>query len=162
MSLTSTAVLSVCFMALIVISIYTFLRERNPTGLAVHLILIGSLAMLLNHLFGFPGHLVSRASDDQETHRLIVLFLAVLSGMIAQHAYCYLEQPRARRKNLRPAVLLAPLFLSPIVFIPVLVAFQNAGVDYEVSVSARLMLFLVAFENGFFWKEFIEHRVKSR
>jgi hypothetical protein len=79
--------------------------------------------------------------------------------MLAQHAYARLSKPRRRRRRrFDLGTFLAPIFASPIVFIPLLATIQAAGVDlYRVN-GARFMLFLVAFENGFFWKVIFDQR----
>ena len=81
-------------------------------------------------------------------------------GMIAQYLYSWLGQPPSKRKTKRfdMGLFIAPIFTSPIVFIPLLAALQNAVVDLQNLTTPKMMLFLVAFENGFFWKEYFDHR----
>ncbi len=43
-----------------------------------------------------------------------------------------------------------------------LAALQNADVDLENLTAPRMIVFLVAFENGFFWKEYFDHRRKDK
>ena len=53
-------------------------------------------------------------------------------------------------------MFIAPVFASPIVFIPLLTAFQNANVDLNRLTVPKLLIFFVAYQNGFFWKEFFD------
>jgi predicted outer membrane repeat protein len=47
------------------------------------------------------------------------------------------------------------------IFIPFLATFQNANFELE-TFSAKLLFFFVAFENGFFWKEFFNNRCQEK
>jgi hypothetical protein len=61
-------------------------------------------------------------------------------------------------------MFVAPVFASPIVFIPLLAALQNtpAITGTQGFSAVNLMVFFVAFENGFFWKEYFDHRRKAK
>jgi hypothetical protein len=45
-----------------------------------------------------------------------------------------------------------PFFASPIVFLPLVSATQRSMTGMEIFEMGDLMLLLVAFQNGFFWK----------
>jgi hypothetical protein len=54
----------------------------------------------------------------------------------------------------------APILVSPIVFIPLFTMF--ADIDFAGPfTSAKFMIYLVAFQNGFFWRSFFEERMKK-
>jgi hypothetical protein len=86
----------------------------------------------------------------------------MLLGMLSQYIYTRLEQPKDLRKKFDLGLFLAPIFTSPIIFIPLLSAMQNAEVDLQNLTTPKIMIFLVAFENGFFWKELFDHRRKLK
>ena len=50
-----------------------------------------------------------------------------------------------------------PILVSPIVFIPLLTLTSELGAGGAFT-RARLMAYLVAFQNGFFWKQLFEQR----
>jgi len=52
-------------------------------------------------------------------------------------------------------------WMLAIAFIPLLASFEGAGINLRNSPSPRLMIFLVAFQNGFFWKEYFDSRKKK-
>ena len=115
----------------------------------------------LHLLFGFPlftETAVARSGSGHSVAVVILLYLFMLAGMVAQHAYLRFQRPRARRKRFDLGVFLAPVFASPIVFLPLLAALQNAELDLARLDATRMMLFFVAFQNGFFWKEYVDHR----
>jgi hypothetical protein len=57
---------------------------------------------------------------------------------------------------------LLPMLASPLVFIPLLGAFQNAPVDLMSLTLPKFMVFFVAFQNGFFWKEVVDNFRKKQ
>jgi hypothetical protein len=52
---------------------------------------------------------------------------------------------------------LMPIFASPIVFIPLLTLTSEVAMGGAFT-RPKLMVYLVAFQNGFFWKSFFEQR----
>ena len=164
MSGTMTLILAVSFIGLLAIALYGFSQHRRPARLVVHLATLASLAVLLHFLFGFPrrGAVLSPSgAPASELPLIAVLFGFMLAGMLAHWLYGWLETPQRERPSFDLGMFLAPVLASPIVFIPLLAALQNANLDLSRLDVPRFMLFLVAFENGFFWKEYFENRRKK-
>ena len=53
-------------------------------------------------------------------------------------------------------VFLMPIFASPIVFIPLLTITSDVAMGGGAFTKSKLMVYLVAFQNGFFWKGFFD------
>lgn len=120
---------------------------------------IGTAVILLNTVFGFPfptAAIAARGAGGGGT--AILLYLAMVAGMFAHGLFGRFSRPMAIRPPFDLGLLLAPVFASPIVFIPLLVALENADFSSRDFTTAQLMLFLVSFQNGFFWKEFFDNR----
>jgi hypothetical protein len=92
---------------------------------------------------------------------MLVLYVCTSLGMVAHFLYIHYTKPLRVRPRFDFGRFLAPLLISPIVFIPVLAAFQSADVDLANLTLPKYMVFFVAFENGFFWKEVLENRTKG-
>ena len=124
---------------------------------------LGVFAVFLNRLFGFPfPHTAVIAKGPSEDLMLAAaLYLCMLCGMFAQYLYRRLERPKRTRPKWDWGLFVAPMFASPIVFIPLLATFQSAGIDLKHLTTPRLMIFFVAFQNGFFWKEFFDQKQKQ-
>ena len=86
----------------------------------------------------------------------------MLLGMIAHSAHDRFVVPSADRPPFELGTFLAPILTSPMVFIPLFAALQNAGVDFQRLDASRMMLLFVAFENGFFWRDYYNNRAASR
>lgn len=104
-----------------------------------------------------PGRVEHMGSLD-ETASMIICYAAMLLGMTAEYGYSIAER-RARGETAAFDTLtfLLPVFASPIVFIPLLTLTSELGTGGAFS-RARLMVYLVAFQNGFFWKQLFEQR----
>src|SRR5215469_11942708 len=104
----------------------------------------------LRILFGFPA-LPERISGKGGAGELMLaafLGICMVLGMLAQFLYRHFEQPQGRRPRWDWGMFIAPLFASPIVFIPLLVAFDGANIDLNNLTAARSVIFFVAFQNG--------------
>ena len=86
-------------------------------------------------------------------------YLSMVFGMVAQ--YYYKQAQRGDKTfTFEPLEFLMPIFASPIVFIPLLTITSDMAFSGAFSKS-KLMVYLVAFQNGFFWKSFFGQRQKQ-
>ena len=117
-------------------------------------------AGFLRILFGFPVPVSSAVAKGpaEDFAFAAALYLCMLLGMAAQFLYRHFEQPKRKRRKFDWGLFLAPVFASPIVFLPLLASFQNADIDLARLTVPRMMVFFVAFQNGFFWKEYFDRR----
>lgn len=122
---------------------------------------VAALVLLLNRLFGFPATPAIAMGLREDLPLLAALYLCMLVGMFAQYAYRHFERPRRNRTKWDWGLFVAPICASPIVFIPLATSFINAGLDLKNLTTARFMIFLVAFQNGFFWREFFDLKQKA-
>ena len=120
-------------------------------------------ALFLHAILGFPVPQpdASARGGSSEISFVIILYAFMLLGMLAQYGFHFFEKPKAKREPFDIGRFLAPVFASPIIFVPLLAALQNANLDLTALDAPRLMLFLVAFENGFFWKDYFDQRRKN-
>ncbi len=121
------------------------LARRRETWFSLWLVLV--MATLVVTLVFSPSH--ERMTDDQRPAWGLVglLYLMVVVGMLAQHFYF-----RKEGKPLKWSALVRPFLASPIVFLPLLSGFQKALSHVVAFGLPELMMFLAAFQNGFFWK----------
>ena len=148
----------VSFCGLLILIIFNFTKNRRWQQSMLHFMLLAIAFLLIYIFFIAPKQATGRGDSSQDLYFVIVLYLFMLLGMLAQYIYARLEQPKAMRPKFDLGLFLAPIFTSPIIFIPLLSAMQNANIDLQNLTTPRIMVFLVAFENGFFWKELFDHR----
>ena len=122
---------------------------------------VAALVFLLNRLFGFPGTPAVAMGLQGDTLLWVALYICMALGMFAHYAYRHFGRPRRSRPKWDWGLFFAPVFASPMVFIPLATSFNNAGLDLQSWTTAKSMIFLVAFQNGFFWQAFFEPRHKE-
>ena len=162
MTLLMIFITSVSLAGLLAISIYKFLKSKNRRIFIVHILVIMSCFWFLYQFFYTPETVTARSGSANEVYWVIVLYLFMLLGMLAQFLYTRFEKPQEKRQKFDLGLFVAPVFASPIIFIPLLAALQNANIDFKELTAAKLMVFFVAFENGFFWKEYFDNRRKTK
>jgi hypothetical protein len=162
MSPVMTYLTIVSFCGLLILIIFYFFKNRRWQPSLIQLVLLVIAFLFIYFLFISPKQVTQRGESSQDIYFVIVLYVFMLVGMLAQYIYARLEQPKAVRPNFDLGLFLAPIFTSPIIFIPLLSAMQNANIDFKNLTTPRIMVFLVAFENGFFWKELFDHRRKLK
>jgi hypothetical protein len=118
-----------------------------------------AMAVLAGAIFplAFPDPDIEfKGPATQETVAVGFCYFSMLLGMAAQ--YCYKQVERGDTKfTFEPMEFLMPIFASPIVFIPLLTLTTDIALSGPFTKS-KLMVYLVAFQNGFFWKSFFEER----
>jgi hypothetical protein len=106
------------------------------------------------YFYAFREEVESKGAVD-EGLAVALCYVAMLLGMVAEYFYRQVERGR-RRFRWEPMTFMMPIFASPIVFIPLLTLIDVS--EGGVFAKAKLMVYLVAFQNGFFWKGFFEKR----
>lgn len=160
MSTLLTILCSVSLAGLLVIVVYRFITaEKKRIGYVILQVIVIAACFGVLYTFFFTHKPPAGRGPTHEVYFVIVLYVCMVLGMLAQYVHTRLEQPKRKRKKFDFGVFIAPVLASPIVFIPLLAALQNAVVDELKNLTAaKLMIFFVAFENGFFWKEYFDYR----
>jgi hypothetical protein len=138
-------------------------RRRNVRPFLWTVLALGALVGLLiaNGVVVPPGaeQPTARGAGEVQWALVVALYGEMILGMLAHAAYHRFQRPRGRRRKFDLGAFLAPVFVSPIIFLP-LASILQATEPVQAD-ATRLMLFLVAFENGFFWREFFENRMTA-
>lgn len=150
---------TVSLVGLLVLAIYYFITVKNfRIFISQLVVLIICFSILYVNFFAFRTP--TARGDKTEIYFVIILYLCMLLGMLAQYLYTWFGQSRRKRhkKKFDFGLFIAPVFTSPIIFIPLLAALQNTTINLRNLTTTKMMIFFVAFENGFFWKEFFDNR----
>lgn len=102
-----------------------------------------------------PEAMQTRGASD-EIVSIVFCYMSMVLGMMAEYGYAQAERGR-RKLEFDLMSFLMPIFASPIVFIPLLTLTSEVAVGGAFT-RPKLMVYLVAFQNGFFWKSFFEQR----
>ena len=106
--------------------------------------------------FAARPHGLETKGDSDVSVAVVLCYLAMLLGMVAQYGYAQGER-RQRRFRFELVSFMMPIFASPIIFIPLLSLTADLSLGGAFTQS-KLMVYLVAFQNGFFWKSFFEQQ----
>lgn len=164
MSTLLTSIIGFSLIFLTMLSTYRLMRDRKWMTFIFQFVALILCFLFLHQFFGFPtiSQATPKGKGNQEIYLVIVLYFFMLLGMAAHYAYTHFEQPQRKRRKFDFGLFFAPVFASPIIFIPLLAALQNADLDLTHPTAPKIMVFFVAFENGFFWKDYFDHRRKER
>ena len=143
------------------LTIRNYLKSKQLIKLLLSLFLLGLVLLFVLRGPLAPTDTVAKSGSLQETLFLVALYLFMVFGMLSHYMYTFFMKEKAERKKFDLGVFLAPVFASPLIFIPLLGAFQQANVDLQENAAAKYMIFLVAYENGFFWREYFSNRQKE-
>lgn len=151
-------------LAALVLACFAAVRRRSLGALLWAVAIIGAfLALLLRAGVVFlplaEGPVARGGGEERQGALVLLLYLAMLAGMLSHYLYARFDGPPKQDRRFDLGRLLAPVFVSPIVFLPLASIFETSGATQAK--ASHLMLFLVAFENGFFWREFFENRLKT-
>ena len=137
----------------VVVVEFIYRSVTNSTSLLPRALVAAGLAYVV---YALVPAVVETKDGLDETASIIFCYLSMVLGMIAQ--YFYFQVERGNRKfEFDWMTFLMPIFASPIVFIPLLTLTSEVAIGGAFT-RAKLMVYLVAFQNGFFWKSFFEQR----
>ncbi|HLJ91406.1 MAG TPA: hypothetical protein VKZ53_31695 [Candidatus Angelobacter sp.] len=156
------ALVAASMVVLLLIVIVEARRNRSWSTLWLHGAVLIGFGIFLNFLFGFPFPAqVNSKGRREKTIFIAALYSCMIIGMLCQYIYRHLDEPKRFRKKWDWGLFVAPLFTSPLIFMPLYAAFDGAGLDLTTVPEPRFMIFFIAFQNGFFWKEFFDRRRKE-
>lgn len=139
----------------------TLNRRFSSLALAILLIPYGIFLFNEYHFLGATPTPRGGSGTRSDFVALAALYICMLLGMLSNYLFRRFEVPLRNRPKFRITTFIAPVFASPVVFIPLLAVMQNTDLDFRQLDAARFMIFLVSFENGFFWKDFFDNRKES-
>lgn len=144
---------------LCLLTFWGFVRNRNVVRSLLLIAIISAVGYGYYTLFQAGIRFQPKGDQPSQWALIVVLYFVMLLGMASNYLYARFSATASTRPPFDVLNFIAPIFVSPIVFIPLLGAFQNADIDFTLP---KLMIFLVTFENGFFWKEFFDSQRRAR
>jgi hypothetical protein len=149
------AILLASFLGFAGLLVYWTVARRQTRVIVASIVIVLLGAWIVYALV--PGRAGTRG--DGETAAVVIAYVAMLLGMMAQ--YVYVQGERGDKKitfELMPFIM--PILASPIVFIPLVSIAGEVGAGGAFT-RQKLMVYLVAFQNGFFWKHFFDQHRRS-
>jgi hypothetical protein len=140
--------------ALAFLVIVSGLRARHVVRALVGAAVLGTVLWWI-YFATFPP--AGRGRGDGESAALVISYVSMVIGMIAHYVYAKAEKGETTLR-IEWMPFLMPILASPIVFIPLVSIAGEVSSTGGLFERARLMVYLVAFQNGFFWKHFFDQR----
>jgi hypothetical protein len=139
-------------------------QYRSPKWSTFALNLLGLIlyVLLLRSLFGFPDFAPPQPKGPQDIQFLalaLAMYVCMLAGMAAEYLYHFFDASPSRPRQFDIGSFVKPFLVSPLVFMPLAASLQNANLDFSRFDAPRLMVFLVAFENGFLWRGYFSRKL---
>lgn len=129
------------------------LRTRRPRVIVLTLMVVALSAWIVYSVA--PATAGTRGEDDNTT--LVISYVAMVLGMTAHYVYAQAERG-AKKLKFNWLSFVMPILASPIVFIPLVSLSGEVPAVGGAFTHAKVMVYLVAFQNGFFWKHFFDQR----
>lgn len=143
---------------LFALSVRDFLRSRKVGRALVNISVLLAYGGIYLTVFRTGLQVLPKGDESSHWAFVVLLYVSMLAGMAANSLYGWLSNPKPTRLPFDVGTFVLPMLVSPFVFLPLYVAFQSSSVDPTNLAAPKLMIFLVAFENGFFWKAFFDGR----
>jgi hypothetical protein len=158
----SGAVFWLSLAGLIVLTLRNFLLSKNIARSLLLIAILSAVGVGYYALFESGSQIRPKGDQPNQWAFIVVLYVCMLLGMASNYAYGRFVKTKSARPPFDAGNFVAPMLASPLVFIPLLGAFQDTYVDPANLTVPKVMIFLVAFENGFFWKEIFDNRRREQ
>jgi hypothetical protein len=158
----SDGVFWISLAGLFALTLWGFVRSRSIARTLVLLAVLSAVGAGYYTLFQSGSQIRPKADQPNQAAFIAVLYICMMLGMGSNYVYGRFSTAKAARPPFDAGNFIAPILVSPIIFIPLLGAFQDAYVDIANLTVPKLMIFLVTFENGFFWKEIFDNRRREQ
>ena len=144
-------ILTTSLTSLVAVLVYRVFTKRSAP-LPGALVIAGAVSVV----YAVAPSVVQTRGSSHEMVSIAFCYAAMMLGMVAEYGFAQAER-RNTKLELDWMSFLMPVLASPIVFIPVLTLMSEAAMGGAFT-RGKLMVYLVAFQNGFFWKNFFEQR----
>jgi len=144
--------------AVILFAIFQFRKDLRLGKLIAQIAAVGLVFAAVVHFLGLPGELISKGPEENQKFLadIAAIYVSIVLGMLAESFYKWFGRTKAkRRRQFDWGATIQPLFVSPILLIPTIAAFQNANIDVMNLGFPSLMILLTAFEKGFLWRHYL-------
>lgn len=145
-------------LGLLVLIGLSYRNTRNVREACLRAVLLIVCGAIYTLVFQSDSRIQPKGTLSHDWVSILILYICMLLGMACSYFYDLFSKTGPGRPRFTARRFLAPLFVSPIVFIPLFGAFQNSEIDLAALTLPKYMVFFVAFENGFLWKQAFDNR----
>jgi hypothetical protein len=119
------------------------------------ILVLGVLSLTVVRNYSAPSDIETKGEVLGAAPWIMVglMYLSMILGIVAQ-SYYFLDRSS-------PAAWLKAILASPIIFIPLLSSYQDTLQNMASVNIAQVMILLVSFQNGFFWKVIFDKQAEQ-
>lgn len=149
------------------IIIFEILRYRRKylISFVIQFLFIIIIARVLNLYFGYFNTSSFKGGPNiSEVWTLGGLYISTVLGILGHHVFMQIKPLKkpGKQPKIKWMPVIKPLVISPIVFLAVLNQLEQIGAQTNATtLKPVVMQFILAFQNGFFWKTVIEQFEKE-
>jgi hypothetical protein len=137
-----------------IVLIYLAVRTRRPRVMILTLLVVSLSTWIV---YSVSPAMTGTRSTDNGNATLIISYVAMVLGMTGHYVYVQAERG-AKRLQFNWLSFVMPILASPIVFIPLVSLAGEVPAVGGAFTHAKVMVYLVAFQNGFFWRHFFDQQ----
>jgi hypothetical protein len=136
------------------------LMQRSPTLWSylffVCILVVGIISLIVVSNYPAPSEIETKGGLSASAPWVLVglMYVSMILGIVAQ-SYYFLD------RSSPPTSWLKAALASPIIFIPLLSSYQDTLQNLTSFTIAQLMILLVSFQNGFFWKVIFDKQAEQ-
>ena len=156
MSEFQTTIIALTLIGFLIFIVVDFMRKKNYTYLLINAAILILIFLVLKFYFNFPSSVEPRSGIDQWD--MLLLYILTLLGMVAHYFYDKLTHEGEDFKFSFKGFI-RPLIVSPLIFYPLLSLFDLCNFELNFTTPAGIIMYFIAFQNGYFWKSFFERQL---
>lgn len=153
----------ICWFLAAVFEVTRIQNTKRHAKFIIQILLIVIVVVILHRYFGYFNTIEEKSGMIiPEYWTLFGLYISTVFGIAGHHIFIQIRgiEERKRKAKIKWRPLIKPLIISPIIFLAVMNQLEQIGGGGE-GLKANIMQFILAFQNGFFWKtifEQLEHK----
>ena len=154
----------ICWLGVIILEAIYKQNNKKHVRVVIQILLIVVSIFVLHNYFGYFNTIQDKGSLPIPEHwTLLGLYVSTIIGIVGHHIFIQIKgvEERKRKTNIKWMPLIKPLIISPIIFLAVMNQLEQIGMQAE-GLKSNIMQFILAFQNGFFWKTIFEQLERKK
>src|SRR3990172_2672335 len=153
-----------CWAGIVIFEAIHKQNNKKHVRFVIQIFLIVVSVFVLHHYFGYFNTIQEKGGLIIPEHwTLCGLYVSTIIGIVGHHVFIQIRgvEESKRKTKIKWMPLIKPLIISPIIFLAVMTQLAQMGAGGE-GLKANIIQFILAFQNGFFWKTIFEQLERKK